>query len=859
MDTNKYTQKALEVVQDAQNMAIKNANPELTENHLALAILMDSDSLTYRLINLMDKDAEGLREDVKKLVDSLSSQSGATNIYPNAVFQRVLLKAEDEAKDLGDQYISPEHFFMALLEEKNIGLEILFKKYRLDYKGFKTKLKEIKKDSKIKSDNPDLEDNPLDKYAIDLIEEVREGKMDPVIGREEEIRNTIRILSRRTKNNPVLIGEPGVGKTAIVEGLAQRIVNKDVPETLRDVKLYSLDMAQLIAGAKYRGEFEERLKAVLTELEESDGEIIMFIDELHTIVGAGASDGAMDASNIMKPALSRGRIRVIGATTLNEYRQYIEKDGALERRFQKVMVTEPSVEDTISILRGIKEKYEIHHGIRIADNAVIAAATLSDRYITDRFLPDKAIDLMDEACAMVRTEIDSMPQELDDLRREILQMQIEVTALRKEDDEASLERLKNLEKEMADKDETYNEKFAKWQDSKKVLDRVNDIKSQIDLVKRQIEEAERDYDFERLSKLKYGDLVDLEDKLRMAEEKSQKESGLKEEVTDEEIADVVSKWTSVPVSKLVESEREKILNLDKVLHKRVIGQDEAVEAVTEAIIRARSGLKDENRPIGSFIFLGPTGVGKTELAKALTEAMFDDERNVIRIDMSEYMEKYSVSRLIGAAPGYVGYEEGGQLTEAVRRKPYSVILFDEIEKAHPDVFNILLQVLDDGRLTDNQGRTVNFKNTIIIMTSNIGSPYLLEGIDQEGNIKEEARENVQKALRSSFRPEFLNRVDDIVMFKPLGKKEIAGIIRLEVKIISDRLRDRKITIEVDDRAVDYIVENAYSPAYGARPIKRYLQKNVETFLARKLIEGSIMDKDQIVISEEDGNLKIKKK
>lgn len=859
MDTNKYTEKSLEVIQDAQNMAIKNANPELTENHLALAILMDSNGLSYRLINLMDLDAQGLRSDIKDLVDGLSVQSGAANIYPNAVFQRVLLKAEDEAKDLKDQYISPEHLFLGLLEEKNISLEILFKKYRLDYRSFKNKLRELKKDGKDGGEGFDGEESPLNKYAIDLIEEVRQGKMDPVIGREDEIRNTIRILSRRTKNNPVLIGEPGVGKTAIVEGLAQRIVNKDVPETLRNVKLYSLDMAQLIAGAKYRGEFEERLKDVLTELEKSDGQIIMFIDELHTIVGAGASDGAMDASNIMKPALSRGRIRVIGATTLNEYRQYIEKDGALERRFQKVMVTEPTVEDTISILRGIKEKYEIHHGIRIADNAVIAAATLSDRYITDRFLPDKAIDLMDEACAMVRTEIDSMPQELDDLRREILQMQIEITALRKEEDEASLERLKILEKEMADKDEVYNARFAKWQDSKKVLDRVNDIKAEIDLVKRQIEQAEREYDFEKLSKLKYGDLADLEDRLKKAEERSKEESSLKEEVTDDEIADVVSKWTSVPVSKLVESEREKILNLDSQLGKRVVGQEEAVKAVTEAIIRARSGLKDQDRPIGSFIFLGPTGVGKTELAKALTEAMFDDERNVIRIDMSEYMEKYSVSRLIGAAPGYVGYEEGGQLTEAVRRKPYSVVLFDEIEKAHPDVFNILLQVLDDGRLTDNQGRTVNFKNTIIIMTSNIGSPYLLEGIDDKGQISSQAREQVKQALRASFRPEFLNRIDDIVMFKPLGKKEIAEIIKMEISLISARLKDRKISIEVDDRAINYIIDQAYNPSYGARPIKRYIQREVETFLARKLLEGKIMDKDRISVTEADSKLKIVKK
>ncbi|EHR36047.1 ATP-dependent chaperone ClpB [Helcococcus kunzii] len=848
MNLEKFSERALEVIQNAQNIAIKNSNPQLTENHLAYALFMNSDSLVYRVVNLIGADSSKIREQLKSIVDNMPKQTGADNVYPNATFQRVVLKAEDEMAELKDNYVGLEHIFLALLKEKNTSIEKVFNSFNVNYKNFKDKVIELKANKPEGSSEELGEKSSLEKYTIDVTKEAREGKIDPVIGREDEVRSTIRILSRRTKNNPVLIGEPGVGKTAIVEGIAQRIANNDVPENLKDIKLLSLDMAALIAGAKYRGEFEERLKDVLNEIENSSGQIVLFIDEMHMIVGAGKTDGAMDAGNIMKPALSRGLIKVIGATTLNEYRQYIEKDGALERRFQKVIVDQPSVEDTISILRGIKEKYEIHHGIRISDAAVIAAATLSDRYITDRFLPDKAIDLMDEACAMIRTEIESMPQEIDDLRRELLQMQIEITALKKEDDEFSKERLENLNKEYAEKNDLYNELFAKWQDSKKVLEKENDVKTEIDKTKIEIEQAERNYDFETLSRLKYGKLPDLERQLKELQERSTEESGLKEEVGEDEIAEVVAKWTGIPINKLVESEKERLLNLDKELHKRVIGQDEAVTAVSDAIIRARSGLKDENKPIGSFIFLGPTGVGKTELSKALTQLMFDDERNIIRIDMSEYMEKYSVSRLIGAAPGYVGYEEGGQLTEAVRRKPYSVILFDEIEKAHPDVFNILLQVLDDGRLTDNQGRTVNFKNTIIIMTSNIGSQYLLDGIDNNGEIKEDAKESVREELKRRFRPEFLNRVDEIVMFKPLGKSEISSIINLELEKIQSRLADRKIEINLDESAKDFIIENAYSPIYGARPIKRFLQKNIETALGKKIIAGEISDKQEVKIS-----------
>ena len=695
----------------------------------------------------------------------------------------------------------------------------------------------------------------FEKYGKDLTKEAREGKSDPIIGRDDEIRNVIRILSRRSKNNPVLIGDPGVGKTAIVEGLAQRIVNGDVPDGLKDVMIFSLDMGQLIAGAKFRGEFEERLKAVLKEVQKSDGKIIMFIDELHLIVGAGKIDGAMDASNLMKPALSRGEIRMIGATTLKEYREYVEKDGALERRFQKVMVSEPSVEDTVSILRGIKEKYELHHKLRISDNAIIACATLSDRYITDRFLPDKAIDLMDEASAMVRTELDSMPQELDDDRRRILQLEIEKAALKKETDEGSKKRLEGLEEELANLNERYNEEFINWQNSKKSLEKQTEIKSAIELVKHQIEDAQRNYDYEKASELRYGKLQELEHELAENERKmSEEEDAAREEVTEEHIAEVVSKWTGIPVSKLVETEREKILHLSDILSKRVIGQKDAITAVSEAIIRARSGLKDENRPIGSFIFLGPTGVGKTELAKTLTESMFDDERNMVRIDMSEYMEKYSVSRLIGSAPGYIGYEEGGQLTEAVRRKPYSVVLFDEIEKAHPDIFNILLQVLDDGRLTDNQGRTVDFKNTIIIMTSNLGSQAILDGIDDDGMLKESVRESVEDKLHHTFRPEFLNRIDEIILFTPLNKEEVYRIIDLQVAKLQEKLADRNIVLQLDEKAKDTILQQSYSPQFGARPVRRFIQKNLETELARKLIEGSISDNDEVLITGNGENL-----
>lgn len=853
MDMNKFSSKTLEYIEQAQNIAIKNANPELNEKHLVFSMFLDSDGLIYRLVNLMGQNSDEIRNQLKSLVDNLPQQSGGS-LHASTLYQRVLLKSEDESKEMNDSYVGIEHIFLALLKEKNNEVVDLLKKHNVEYKTFLNKLKEFK--SQKTENGESSEDSSLSKYTIDLTKSAREGKIDPIIGRDEEIRSAITILSRRTKNNPVLIGEPGVGKTAVVEGIAQRITNNDVPENLKNVRLLSLDLAALIAGAKYRGEFEERLKDVITEVEKSDGDIILFIDEMHMIVGAGKTDGAMDAGNIMKPALSRGMIKVIGATTLNEYRQYIEKDGALERRFQKVLVDQPSVEDTISILRGIKEKYELHHGIRISDSAVISAAVLSDRYITDRFLPDKAIDLMDEACAKVKTEIDSMPQEIDDLRRDILQLQIEITALKKETDEMSQERLSILEKELSEKDDIFNEKFAKWQDSKKVLEKVNQIKAEIDKTKIEIEEAERNYDFDKLSRLKYGQLPELQKQLQEAEEKSSKESELKEEVGEDEIAEVVSKWTGVPVTKLVESEKDKLLNLDKELHLRVIGQDEAVTSVSEAIIRARSGLKDENRPIGSFIFLGPTGVGKTELAKALTQLMFDDEKNIIRIDMSEYMEKYSVSRLIGAAPGYVGYEEGGQLTEAVRRKPYSVILFDEIEKAHPDVFNILLQVLDDGRLTDNQGRTVNFKNTIIIMTSNIGSQYLLEGIDESGELKQSAKSLVNDELKRSFRPEFLNRIDEIVMFKPLSKEEIGKIIDLELEKIRRRLEDRKINLEIDGTAKEYIINNSYSPIYGARPIKRFIQKNIETNLGRKLISGEILDKQTIIIKADQNGLLI---
>ena len=853
MDYNKFTQKSMEAINDANNIAIKNGNPEVNPTHLNFALVEDSNSIVAQIIKIMGIDYDKYRNEIRNMVENLPKQSGA-NIYPNQAFTKILLKSEDEAENMKDSFISVEHIFAALLNEKT-EISDINKSYDLKYKDFKKAIEKVRKGQKVTTDNPEETNNPLEKFGRDLTEEAREGKIDPVIGRDTEIRNALRILSRRKKNNPVLIGNPGVGKTAIVEGLAQRIVNNDVPEPLQGRTIFSLDMGALVAGAKYRGQFEERLKAVLEEIQKSDGQIIMFIDEIHTLVGAGKSEGAMDASNIMKPMLARGEIKVIGATTLNEYREYIEKDGALERRFQKVMVNEPTIEDTVSILRGIKDKYEIFHGIRIQDSAVIAAAELSDRYITDRFLPDKAIDLMDEACATVRTEIDTMPTYLDEQKRKLLQLQIEITALKKEEDDSSKARLELLEKELADLSEKFDQDFLKWKEEKSSIDDVKKIKEEIDKVKVQIDQAERSYDFEKLSELRYGTLPGLEEKLKKATEASENnnDSSIKEEVTDEDVADVVSNWTGIPVSKLVESERSKILNLPEKLHERVIGQDLAITAVSDAIIRARSGLKDASKPIGSFIFLGPTGVGKTELAKALSEAMFDDENHMIRIDMSEYMEKYSVSRLIGAAPGYVGYEEGGQLTEAVRRMPYSVILFDEIEKAHPDVFNILLQVLDDGRLTDSMGRTVDFKNTIIIMTSNIGSEYLLDGLKEDGSIDDNNKKMVEDALRMSFKPEFLNRIDDTVMFSPLTSEQVYKIIDLQTNDIRKRLKDLNMDLEVTPKAKEMILANSYDVEFGARPVKRFLQTNVETKLGKMIIEGKIGAKETAILDLDENN------
>lgn len=852
MDMNKFNNESMEIIEKSQSLAIKNANAEVSDIHLHKA-LVDEDNIIIKVLNIMNVNIENYRNDVNSAFESLNSQYGNSNIYPNTVYQRVLLKSEDEMKSIGDLKISPEHIYLALLKEKNINSSEILKKYNITYNSFRAALMGIKNMKEERKEGETSKE--LLKYGRNLTEEAKNGKLDPVIGRDEEIRHTIRILSRRTKNNPVLIGEPGVGKTAIVEGLAQRIVNNDVPDGLKDKIIFSLDMGSLIAGAKFRGEFEERLKEVLKEIKQSNGEIILFIDEIHTLVGAGKTDGALDASNMLKPMLARGELHTIGATTLDEYRKYIEKDGALERRFQKVLVKEPTVEDTISILRGIKEKYEIHHGIKITDSAVIACATLSDRYITDRYLPDKAIDLMDEASSMIRTEIDSMPQEIDDLRRKVLQLEIEKAALSKETDDLSKKRLKDLETELSDEKNKYELKRAKWESDKKDIDEIKKVKAEIDKVRIAMEQAQREYNFEKLSELKYGSLANLEMKLaELNEKKKGKDTLLKEEVTDETIAEVISKWTNIPVTKLVEGEKEKLLHLSDILHKKIVGQDEAVELVKDCILRSRSGLKAENKPIGSFIFLGPTGVGKTYLAKTLCEAMFDDEKNIIRIDMSEYMEKYSVSRLIGAPPGYVGYDEGGQLTESVRRNPYCVILFDEIEKAHPDVFNILLQVLDDGRLTDNQGRVVDFKNTIIIMTSNIGSSYLLEGIDKDGNIKEDAKEAVMNELKSSFRPEFLNRVDDIVLFKPLQKDELYKIIDMSVSEIEKRLKDINVKIKLTTKCKDLILDKTYSSNYGARVVKRYIEKNVETILATEIIKGSIKPDSTITFDNVNGKI-----
>lgn len=857
MNIEKFTQNAQSAIMDAQNIALENGNQSLDPEHLNLALLRQKDGLIPRLLNYMEINPVQVETELTQEVDKLPRISGsaAEGVYLSSRLNSILSKAEKKALDFKDEYVSVEHIYLAMLEERSGVNSTIFRKFGVETNRFLEALTKVRGNQRVTSQNPEENYEALSKYGSDLVELARQGKLDPVIGRDQEIRHTIQILSRRTKNNPVLIGEPGVGKTAVVEGLAQRILKGDVPEGLKDKTIYALDMGALIAGAKFRGEFEERLKAVLNEVEKSDGRIILFIDEIHNIVGAGKAEGAMDAGNLLKPKLARGELHCIGATTLDEYRKYVEKDAALERRFQKVMVDQPTVEDTISILRGLKERFEIHHGVRITDNALIACATLSDRYISDRFLPDKAIDLMDEAASRIRTEIDSMPAELDEISRKIMQLEIERQALGKETDRASKARLETLEKELSElKDESASMR-AQWENEKKAITESKSTKQEIEDVKHQIEEAERNYDLETLAKLKYGTLPDLEK--RLEDEKKTMEEGkenrlLKEEVGEEEIAEVVSQWTGIPVNKLVETEREKLLKLPDILHQRVIGQDEGVLAVSESILRARAGLKDEHRPIGSFIFLGPTGVGKTELAKALSEALFDSEKNMVRIDMSEYMEKHSVSRLVGAPPGYVGYDEGGQLTEAVRRKPYSVILFDEIEKAHPDVFNILLQLLDDGRLTDNQGRTVDFKNTIVIMTSNIGSHELIENIDKDGNISQETKEKVKGMLTSYFRPEFLNRVDDIVVFSPLTMDQIKEIIMLSMQDLKDKLAERDITLEITDSAKSLIAEQAYDPNYGARPVKRYIQKYIETELAAKMIKGEIADGDTITIGEKGG-------
>ena len=855
MNISKFTQKSIEAVNSLEKLAYEYGNQEIEQEHLLYALLKQEDSLILKMIEKMEIDKTYFTEAVESALEKRTKVSGG-QVYIGQYLNKVLVQAEDEAKAMGDEYVSVEHLFLSMIKNPNPEIKKLFQEFGITRERFLQALSTVRGNQRVTTDNPEATYDTLNKYGQDLVEKARNQKLDPVIGRDAEIRNVIRILSRKTKNNPVLIGEPGVGKTAAVEGLAQRIVRGDVPEGLKDKKIFSLDMGALVAGAKYRGEFEERLKAVLEEVKKSDGQIILFIDELHLIVGAGKTDGAMDAGNMLKPMLARGELHCIGATTLDEYRQYIEKDAALERRFQPVMVDEPSVEDTISILRGLKDRYEVYHGVKITDSALVAAATLSHRYISDRFLPDKAIDLVDEACALIKTELDSMPTELDEQRRKIMQMEIEEAALKKETDKLSAERLENLQKELAEQRESFAGKKAQWDNEKHSVENLSVLREKIENMNKEIEKAQRSYDLNKAAELQYGELPKLQKQLEIEEEKvkSKDLSLVHDRVTDEEIARIISRWTGIPVAKLTEGERTKILHLDDELHKRVIGQEDGVRKVTDAIIRSKAGIKDPTKPIGSFLFLGPTGVGKTELAKALAASMFDDEQNMVRIDMSEYMEKYSVSRLIGAPPGYVGYEEGGQLTEAVRRKPYSVVLFDEIEKAHPDVFNVLLQVLDDGRITDSQGRTVDFKNTILIMTSNIGSSYLLDGIEPDGSIRQESQDLVMNDLRAHFRPEFLNRLDEIIMFKPLTKENIGNIVDLMMADLNRRLADQEIRLELTDEAKSYIIDGGYDPVYGARPLKRFLQKNVETLVARMILSGNVQTEDTIVIGLKDGKL-----